>query len=507
MQRVLLLALTAASLPAAVIRGTVVENQTGHPLARALVSLEAVGPGPKLSARTNSYGTFEFSPVPAGTYRIIASRRAFASVEFGQKRWNSSGTPIAAAEGETPFITIRLPRYAVVTGIVLDENDVGLPDHDVVVYRNTRPPLLLTRSRTDDRGIYRLSGLEPGKYLVRTATRPEADGGYLPTFYRDVTYLDQATPVEVTLDQQLENVNIRPVPGRLFTLTGHAFAPQRSSITVTLNSDTGSQVAEIDSQGNFRFEPAAPGQYELVAQAEGRFQPQGREINTFLYAAFYPLTLDRDNSVTLSLAAYPGIQFVFEDIKGQPLDRQLPLKVLVRRKELFGPGKPETMRPWRSTNLLPGRYEVALEANQGWYAVHVGNALGDAISQGRADGWNEVFLAPGSQDTIKFVVSNAPATLHGFARDSGGAAVPDMPVFLEAFDLDRRRRAPELHSGRTDATGQYRFTGLAPGVYRVLATSEYRTAEPSIMDAPAAKTVRLEEGRDVLQDLEPYVIR
>jgi len=494
----LLLILAAAALPAASIRGTVVENQTGHPLARALVGLEAVGAGPKLSTRTNSYGTFEFSSLPAGAYLITASRRAFAPMAFGQKRWNSAGVPIAVVEGESPSLSIRLPRYAAVTGTLLDENDEGLSDQDVVIYRNTRPPVLLAKSRTDDRGMYRFFGLTPGRYLVRTATKGDDEGTYLPTFYRDVTYLDQATPIEVTLDQQLDNVNIRPAPGRLFTIAGRAYAPQRSSIRVTLSSDMGRQYAEIDSQGNFKFDPAAPGQYELLAEAEGSRVP---------YAAFQPVSLDRDLGTTLSLTAYPGIQFVLEDAHGQPLDRQLPLEILVRRQELAGPDKAETMRPWRAASLLPGRYEVALAANSAWYAVHVVSAQGDVLSQGRADGWNEMVLAPGSQNTIKFVLSNTPATLHGSARAADGRAVPDMPVFLEAFDLDRNKRVPELHTGRTDANGDYRFDGLAPGVYRVLATAEYRTADPTMMDLAAAKSVRLEEGRDVALDVEPYVIK
>src|SRR5579862_3532102 len=103
----LALLLSPLLLPAASIRGTVVENQTGHPLARALVTLEGVAAtsGAKLSVRTNSYGTFELTPIPPGAYLITASRRAFAPVQFGQKRWNTSGLALSVAEGESPFVT------------------------------------------------------------------------------------------------------------------------------------------------------------------------------------------------------------------------------------------------------------------------------------------------------------------------------------------------------------------------------------------------------------------
>src|ERR1039457_5235457 len=141
---------------------------------------------------------------------------AFAPVQYGQKRWFSPGMPIALAEGDTADLTIRLPRYGAIAGTVLDENDVGLPDHEVAVYTNTRPPKLLARARTDERGMYRLFGLQPGAYLVRSLSKTYEDGGYLPTFFRDSPTVEQAHSVEVTLDQEVDHVDFHAAPGRLF---------------------------------------------------------------------------------------------------------------------------------------------------------------------------------------------------------------------------------------------------------------------------------------------------
>ena len=156
------LVLTAGALHAAAIRGMVVESQTGYPIARATVRVEAAAAGfePK-SVRTNLSGIFEIAALPAGTYRISATKLAFAPVQYGQKRWFSPGMPIGLAEGDTADLTIRMPRYGAISGTVLDENDVGLPEDEVAVYTNTRPPRLLARAPTDDRGVYRLAGLGP----------------------------------------------------------------------------------------------------------------------------------------------------------------------------------------------------------------------------------------------------------------------------------------------------------------------------------------------------------
>ncbi len=505
--RICLLLAFAAALHGAVIRGSVVENQTGHFLARAVVGLEPVAgsAGPHLSVRTNSSGFFEFANLPAGTYLVTAARHTFAPVEYGQKHWRASGVPIVIAENDSTILNIRLPRLGSITGTLLDENDVGLPDHEVAIYTDSRPPMLLTRARTDDRGMYRFFALDPGAYLIRTMSKSDEEGSYLPTFYKDVALLDQAIAIDVTLDQQVDNVNIRPAPGRLYTVAGRAISPNRDPVTVNLVSDMGSELADVDSAGNFHFNPAAPGQYELQAvSANGRF-------NT---ATYQSLSLDRDQpNLSLGLAMYPTIQFAFEDTHGAPIDGR-QFQVLFRHKDLAGVGKPETMRgvpetvrgvPAR-TGILPGRYDVALGPTPAWYVVSVSGPRPEGLDPGRADGWNEIILPPNTSNTIKFVLSSSPGTLHGVVRDTGGAPVVGIPVFLEAYDLERRKRVKDFQIFRTDINGQYHFTGLAPGAYRLLATFDYRTPDAQVMELPVVKTARADEGRDVIQDLEQYVV-
>jgi hypothetical protein len=91
----LLTLVSAGFLHAAVIRGVVVENLTGKPLARAAVRLDPIGgtPGSGKTVRANSLGVFEFNALPAGAYIVKASREGFLPLEYGQKRWNSAGVP------------------------------------------------------------------------------------------------------------------------------------------------------------------------------------------------------------------------------------------------------------------------------------------------------------------------------------------------------------------------------------------------------------------------------
>jgi hypothetical protein len=118
-----------------------------------------------------------------------------------------------------------------------------------------------------------------------------------------------------------------------------------------------------------------------------------------------------------------------------------------------------------------------------------------------------MLLASGSQNVVKFVLSSTPSTLSGTVRGSGGDAVAGVPVFLEAYDLDPRKRLSEIRATRTNGQGQYQIGGLAPGVYRLLSTFDYRMPDSVEMEAALAKTVKVEEGSNAVQDLEEFVIR
>ncbi len=58
----------------------------------------------------------------------------------------------------------------------------------------------------------------------------------------------------------------------------------------------------------------------------------------------------------------------------------------------------------------------------------------------------------------------------------------------------------------TDVHGQYHFSGLAPGNYRVLSSFEYLTVDSATMAQTPAKSVVVENTHDVQQDLDLFVL-
>ena len=462
-----------------------------------------------ITARTSITGGFEFSALPAGAYIVKASRLGFMAMEYGQKRWNSAGQPVFLEEAGTLFLNLRLPRWGAISGTVVDENDIGMPEHDVAAYRNTRPPQLVARAKSDERGVYRISGLEPGSYFVRTTGMQYEEGAYLPTFSKESIPVENARFVEVDLDQQVSNVDIRPAPGTLFTVAGTLIPdcspdlePTEPPIgtLVTLATDMGRQDFVVPGDSAFRFDGLSPGPYELYAQAPAdsnpRYKVQGWFVSSILRAdVFHRMT----NSVARD------ITFEFRGAPPRALEAG-SMRLLARRKDLAGEGPTQVVKPVNNrVPVPPGRWEFMLVPPSGYCVLEFSGRRGTRGDRSRADGWNEVQVT-GAADYLRYTLSNNPSSVSGVVKNGSDPAI-GAPVFLEAWDPVARRRLLDLRSTLTDMRGRYTFKDLAPGEYRVLASFEYRDPDSGVMDAAGATSVRIEKQSDVQRDLDLFVIR
>jgi hypothetical protein len=129
----------------------------------------------------------------------------------------------------------------------------------------------------------------------------------------------------------------------------------------------------------------------------------------------------------------------------------------------------------------------------------------EGLERTRADGWNEILI--GRNSTIRFVLSNNPGTVLGLVSGISREPVSGAPVFLEGYDPDNHKRLTELRMVYADGHGHYQFNGLSPGSYRVLSTFEFRAPDAASMDTAGAKVIKVDEGRDIPQDLDLSVIR
>ena len=168
----------------ATIVGQVVDATTGAPVPEAIVTLtlpryfdNPSAPNERVMADVE--GRFFFTGLPAGEYYMAAARDGYAPGTYGQRQAFGQSLRLSLGEGEQAAdVRLRMWKYGVIAGTVVDE--AGEPVVGVAVralIRNVvagrtqygNPEViseLVPSAPTDDRGMFRLSQLMPGTYVV-----------------------------------------------------------------------------------------------------------------------------------------------------------------------------------------------------------------------------------------------------------------------------------------------------------------------------------------------------
>ncbi len=495
MTRWLGLVLAAASLDAAVIRGSVVNYDGGEALSHAEVTLKAIAGsgGSTKTAHTDSFGNFTFSPVSAGAYLVSATRQYAVAALYGQKRWNSAGTPVTVEANDTLTLSIRLHRFGAITGRVAEENDVGIPGHEVVAYRDAKPPQAVAHAATDDYGRYRLYGLTPGTYLVRSAAKTVDGVGYLPAFAPSAPEADQGRRVEVQLDLDSSGIDVHPMQGRLYQVAGQVSGGAPAELT--LAGEAGRQTITVS--GAFRFDPVPPGRYELYGTAPA-------DSPSPMAAAHIYLPVDRDISglaVVLRWVQPTRIEY------SQPAGGTAPytgnIALLARRVDLAGARDIVNLGPRPTSAVLgPGQWELLLQHSAGSPATGSSpTGAGSGLSS-QSGGWYR-FMAG---DVVWLPAPSGSGSLGGIVVGPDRIPVVGAPVYLEVYERRSKTRVGELRTVNTNARGAYQFTGLAPGQYRVLATFEYVAPDTATMELCGAQTVNVGPSDPQTLDLDLFTL-
>jgi hypothetical protein len=472
------MALAAVPAAAAIIGGTVSEFRSARVLARARVTVEsAAGSSSNVtkSAFADASGQFRFEDLPAGSYYLHAERRGFAAARFGQKPSSKLGTPIVLPADGQFMADLRLKKLGVITGEVQDENRVGLAEFEVSAYRVGLRPRFVASAKTDDRGVFRISGLEPGTYYIRSEARElEDQQGLLATYFGQVLRAAESKTVMVALDDENAGVRIEPIPGRLSSLGGTLDGPMAAD--VILQTDAGLRTARVGPGGSFLFPELAPGGYELMAQS---IDP-GHTLSAYLR-----VELGRGRQqVNLQLAASPTVRLRCELRGGGNQARGV--SVFLRRREPLEENS-RRLSCGETALLGPGRWEIAALTPPALYVAAYGNARSGENAY-------EFSLFPAEEREVAVVLRARPATLSGRVRVEQDQPAAGVPVFLYPLDAELRGRVGGVRTARANEAGEFQFAGLAPGRYELLSSFALEQTRDMAWPTGQGKTVLLEEG-------------
>jgi hypothetical protein len=153
-----------------VIFGQVTEGDSNRGVPGAIVSINLPG-SQMLRVMADGQGRYGFRDLPAGPFNLTATRPGWVDGAYGRTRPGGPTLPVVLAEGDRATTTVAMWRYASISGTVVDESGDALVGAPVRVLKRSltggKPTLkVVQEDMTDDRGMYRVTQLEPGEYVV-----------------------------------------------------------------------------------------------------------------------------------------------------------------------------------------------------------------------------------------------------------------------------------------------------------------------------------------------------
>jgi hypothetical protein len=436
-----------------------------------------------------------------------------------------SAQDAAIESGESKFyrlgdsVNISLVKGGVITGIVRDANGEPVVGISVRAVRlrdamgRAVPHAFPSSSRmTDDRGIYRLYGLQAGIYIVTTGGNTRLFGlanaydGDAPTYYPSSTR-DTAAEVSVRGGEEATGIDIRYRGERGRTISGIVSGIMdqtlRRDISITLSqaSNGAYEATTYVPPGpklSFSFNGVADGEYELTAQqglgeGDNAFSPPRRVSVKGSDVTGIELTLAPLGSIegNVFLEAAPkepcadkrGGTFI-ETLISARRDEKPRSQEAARIPFFNGGGVPTEQGKFTIRNLQAGSFRLNVRLpSEAWYvrsiALPVATTAKPSGGQSKAA---EIKSAPlPSTITLKTGEHIANVTINTAQDAAGlrgrvapateGAALPaNLKVYLVPQERERAEDVLRYTEAAIERDGTFTLANLAPGRYFIIAS-------------------------------------
>lgn len=490
---------TAGSKDTTDLRGIVV-NINGGPLTASEVSLENSS-GFRRHVMTNREGRFQFYNIPTGDYQLQIRRAGFY-LEGGKSGYLQIHVSTKAVESSLRFV---LKRGGVITGRVMSEDGrpligamvtaIAVKDADGKRLKSSERRYI---SKVDDRGIYRVHSLAPGKYVIGVghglAMNLDSLWNYITSvFYADAGDEEEATEIEVKGSEVTDGVDLT-VP----TDPGHAVAgrivppPGLKAVNMKIALRRASMPrfrysAYSDQAGAFVFEAVRNGKYSVTI-------PELPDRGVFLPETSIEVRDEEISSLMLELklAGFLGATIIRRD-DPRPLPGVVQAISLVNVETGTSiPGRLREAGQVTFSSIPPGQYMPRVQwSSEDWYF----------------DGWmrgdEDLGLAPmtiGEAEEIGKVqmrASHQAAVLDG-SVEIGSGHTASQTIWLVLVLEDNAARSAigeDTFVVRANPEKRVHIGNLVPGKYKWLIKSLSEESEKDILTASQLAEWRKEAAR------------
>jgi protocatechuate 3,4-dioxygenase beta subunit len=329
----------------------------GKPAVGIVVGMRAMQPtpsSPTYKAVTNEEGVYLITNIANGTYLVAPLAPAMITADANNRLIQQ----IAITDADSvPHIDFDLVRGGVITGKVTDADGHPMIELSVqlrfVGQQNGPYDRRDLNGRTDDRGIYRIFGVEPGQYKVVVSDNRRWSRNGPPvmarTYYPDVQDANKATVVDIAAEGEIGNIDVKigptlpgfSVSGRVVDDTGNPVPNFQISLTriiVNEGNSTSSEStgagAQSDRDGKFRLTDVRPGKYDVSVDG-----PDDSDLQAQAPVRFDVLESDvSDLVVTTTRTARISGFIVFEGTKRPGAEVRSQLSVIGQLKIANEPG-------------------------------------------------------------------------------------------------------------------------------------------------------------------------
>jgi hypothetical protein len=476
-----------------------------------------------LTATTDAEGRFTLTNVPAGNCQISAYAPAFVSSDRIDPF--TFGKAMNIAEGDNiEKIDFKLTPGGVITGKVSGSDGKAVIAMMVFAVRVDENGKQINEDmhwysqwQTDDRGVYRIYGLKPGRYKVKAGFSSEggrpsmtfgSGGAYSSTFHPDTIEEQQAKIVEVKAGSGVEDVDIilaragqeYSAGGRLIdSETGKPAAGMVIGYSINKNGRpvSSSIGSATNSRGEFKIGHLPPGNYSVFAA------PNIENIVSEMYSDSASFEITNGDISGLEIKLYRGASIsgvaVVEGTKDPAVLASLPRVEIVAHSLPPGPGNmmhrgPSTIKAdgtFRIKGVRPGK-------------VHLNalpyDAKGLSLLRIEYNGVEvkEIDVNAGDQITgVRFIFAYGSSVVAGRVEVKGGTLPEGTRIYVNV--MRDGVNGNHLGGAEVDSRGMFLIEGLPQGTFKLVlnAWNPEKFSSPNIPNIEQVVTVGANSRQEV----------